>query len=196
MYRTHSSRRILLNSYLIFSPIVTKSSQNYSTCPEFNAIRLQVNSDVSNFVPVYLRCHRMSQINASRWWGPELTSAHLKVNASQLPQHVSIWLQLILNAFQLPQHASYQLELVSTCFNSSQMSLSCFNMSQSVSNHAQSVPTFLSRVDRNRCHSVPTSKSKVHLCLKGFISSCLAIVLVNEHCNTYPTRCLGFLTKT
>ena len=29
----------------------------------------------------------------------------------------------------------------------------------------------------------------------GFISSCLAIVLVNEHCKASPSRCLGILTQ-
>ena len=94
--------------------------------------------------PVYLRCHRMSQINASSCEGPELTSTQLFVIG--LPKFV--W-----NVSQLPQPVSTRL------------------------NHAQHALISPSRVDRNWCHSVPTSNRKCNYELKGLLVIRLAIAL-------------------
>ena len=114
----------------------------------------KVNPDVSKRVPVWLRCHSTSQINASSWLGPELTSAHL--NGKCLPTAL-MYLKSTLTRRKC-------LSTASTRFNS-------------LTNVSQFVPTTLSRVDRNRCHSVPTSNRKCNYVLQGLLVIRLAIAL-------------------
>ena len=157
MFRTHSRSLHFCYCHPYYSSLSSLTRRDVARiAPNSTQFVAKSTQTQWNLSQSYLRCHCMSKTDSNSSQ-PRLksTPTHRKCLSTALTS----------------------LDLSPIVFNSSQMPLNWPNVSSFVSNYVQLVPTSLSRVDRNWCHSVPTSQSKVHLRIKGLLVIRLAIAL-------------------